>query len=171
MVKLDKATARLGESGDLTKQFEQDCGDSVREFRAAAAAARRLGEIAAGRALTAAEASAFSDAMTMLERRHSHLVSYAKLLPAIARNRHQQSSPKGPNREASDLLQGVIKAEFLAWRRGQPTQWGYDYSPVKSNSPFGGFAKIVSDHFADRGIEISPRTIINHTGAWLNEVR
>lgn len=58
MVKLEKATARLGESGDLTSgSLNRTAGTGQQEFRAAAAAARRLGEIAAGRALTAAEAS------------------------------------------------------------------------------------------------------------------
>lgn len=170
MITLKGVIPRLQASGDLTQQVEKDCAQNVAQFHAAIAEIRSIGHLAAARVLTVAEAAALAKAVSDAERRHAHLVSYAKLLPEIAQNRRQRKIPKGSKPDVTALMNGPIRDEFLAWRRKQPTQWPYDYTAKRANSPFGTFANRVVDHFADQGVTISVRSIINRTGAWLDEI-
>lgn len=164
MLNLNGVLARLGASGDLTKQVEADCAESVAQFRDAIAEVRRIGQLASKRALTVDEAGALADAITEAERRHSHIVSYAKALPAIARNRHQKSSPKGAKPAVTALIDGPIKAEFLAWRRGHAT--AEDYTPT-SRARYDTFAEAMEKRHG-----VDAKTITNRITRerWLDEV-
>lgn len=164
MVKLDKTVPRLGPTGDLTRQFDEDCGPGKADFEAAAAELRGLGQIAKRQALTTAEAAAFDDALARVSRQYAHLVSYARVLPAIARNRHQSAAAKGAKPGVSALIAGPIKAEFLAWRRGQPTQ--EDYTPT-GRARWDQFAEAMEKRHG-----VDARTVTNNItrNKWLDDV-
>ncbi|WBX92815.1 hypothetical protein [Pseudoxanthomonas mexicana] len=164
MITLKGVIPRLLASGDLTQQVEKDCAQSVAQFHAAIAEIRRIGKLAATRALTAAEADALAKAVADAERRHAHLVSYAKLLPEIAQNRRQRKIPKGSKPDVTALVNGPIKAEFLAWKRGQPT--AEDYTPP-SRARYNVFADAMEKRYG-----VDARTITNNIrdGRWIDLV-